>query len=206
VRYELSSLAAELFLLSAFALLGSPGPGIAALLVIGRLRGFAGGLRFFAGLQVGLALAAAISSSGLLSITGSLPGVTQLLTLAASIYLGILAWSIATSPVGDAISTENVASTFSAGLLLGISNPKAYLAFITLFASQTLIVSSGRADAMLKWMLTVAVIFVVDIAWLYVGERLGRVSLSARSERITNVVLGAVILVVALSSLRALVA
>jgi threonine/homoserine/homoserine lactone efflux protein len=194
-----------LFVLSAFALLGSPGPGIAALLAIGRLRGFRGGLRFFGGLQVGLAIAAALSACGLFSVIGALPGLTQLLMLGACVYLGWLAWAIATSPVGDAGSPDAMASTFVAGLFLGISNPKAYLAFVTLFASQTLISESSHADAVLKWTLTVAVIIVVDLVWLYTGGRLGQLSLSPRAERSTNVTLGLVILVVALSSLRSFV-
>ena len=46
------------FLLSAVALLGSPGPGIAALVAVGRADGLQGGLRFYGGMQIGLAAAA----------------------------------------------------------------------------------------------------------------------------------------------------
>jgi threonine/homoserine/homoserine lactone efflux protein len=200
----MSSIAAGLFVLSAFALLGSPGPGIAALVVIGRLRGFVGGLRFLAGLQIGLALVAAFCASGILSIVYALPGMVRLLAVGACIYLGWLAWSIAASPVGNAAKSKGAVPTFAAGLLLGLSNPKAYLAFFTLFASQTIVSNSTRADAALKWALTVAVIITVDLAWLYAGARLGRMSLSPRVERTTNAVLGLAILAVALSSLRGL--
>ena len=201
----MSLVATTLFLLSAFALLGTPGPGIAALLVIGKSHGFLGSLRFFAGLQAGLAIAAILCASGLLSVLSSVPGLTGLLTLAAVIYLGWLAWSIATSPVAAAPRAGEAVTTFTAGLLLGISNPKAYLGFMTLFASQTLISGSHAADALCKWLLTVAVILVVDIAWLYAGARLGRISLSARTGRYINVALGMTILAVALYSIRALV-
>jgi len=201
----MSLMATTLFLLSALALLGTPGPGIAALLAIGKMHGFFGSLRFFAGLQAGLAIAAVLCASGLLSVLSAVPGLTGLLTLAAVIYLGWLAWSIAMSPVAAATQTGDAVATFTAGLLLGISNPKAYLGFMTLFASQTLIAGSHAADALFKWLLTVAVILVVDIAWLYAGARLGRISLSARTERYINVALGMTILAVALYSLRALV-
>jgi threonine/homoserine/homoserine lactone efflux protein len=201
----MSLVATTLFLLSAFALLGTPGPGIAALLVVGKRHGFMGSLRFFAGLQGGLAIAAVVCASGLLSVLSAVPAVTWVLTLTAVIYLGWLAWSIAMSPVAAAPDTGEAVTTFTAGLLLGISNPKAYLGFVTLFASQTLISGSHAADAMFKWLLTIAVILVVDIAWLYAGARLGRVSLSPRAERCINVALGLTILVVALYSMRALV-
>jgi threonine/homoserine/homoserine lactone efflux protein len=196
------ALAAGLFLLSAFALLGSPGPGIAALVAIGRLRGFAGGLRFFLGLQLGLAAAAAVSAAGLASLVGALPGMTQLLMIAACVYLLWLAWAIATSPIGESVHCRGVNATFGAGLALGLSNPKAYLAFVTLFASQTIWLAGSRGDAALKWALTVAVIVIVDIVWLYAGARLARISLSVRGERTVNVALGLAILVVALNSLR----
>jgi len=201
----MSLVATTLFLLSAFALLGTPGPGIAALLVIGKLHGFLGSLRFFTGLQTGLAIAAVVCASGLLSVLSAVPGLTWLLTFAAVIYLGWLAWSIAMSPLATATQAGEAVTTFTAGLLLGISNPKAYLGFMTLFASQTLISGSHSADALFKWFLTVAVILVVDIAWLYAGARLGRISLSARTERYINVALGMTILAVALYSIRALV-
>jgi threonine/homoserine/homoserine lactone efflux protein len=200
----MDSVAAGLFLISAFALLGSPGPGIAALLAVGRLNGFVGSLRFFAGLQVGLAAAAAVCASGLVSILSASPGVTSVLTLAAIVYLVWLAWAIATSPVGSAGQSALVATTFPAGFILGISNPKAYLAFVTLFASQRLVTGSRATDAVVKWVLTITVIIIVDVAWLYAGARLGRVSLSPRAERRTNLALGLSILVVSLYSLREL--
>jgi threonine/homoserine/homoserine lactone efflux protein len=192
-----------MFLVSAFALLGTPGPGIAALLAIGKLHGIEGSLRFFTGLQAGLAIVAGACASGLLSVLSSLPLLTGVLTLAAILYLGWLAWSIAMSPVGSATPSAAVPTTFTAGLLLGISNPKAYLAFVTLFASQTLVSSSHTADAASKWGLTIATILIVDIAWLYAGVRLGRVSLGPRAERRVNMALGLAIALVALYSLLA---
>lgn len=50
---------AGFFVMAALALLCSPGPAIAALLAIGRLHGMVTGLRFYLGLQIGLAVAAA---------------------------------------------------------------------------------------------------------------------------------------------------
>ena len=199
----MNPVATGMFLVSALALLGTPGPGIAALLAVGKLHGIEGSLRFFTGLQVGLAIVAGACASGLLSVLSSLPLLTGVLTLAAILYLGWLAWSIAMSPVGAAAQTTPVATTFTAGFLLGISNPKAYLAFVTLFASQTLVSSSHAADAASKWGLTITTILIVDVAWLWAGARLGRVSLAPRAERRVNMALGLAILLVALYSLLA---
>jgi threonine/homoserine/homoserine lactone efflux protein len=188
----MNSVATGLFLVSAFALLGTPGPGIAALLAVGKVHGIEGSLRFFAGLQVGLAIVAGACASGLLSVLSSLPLLTGVLTWAAIVYLGRLAWSIAMSPVGArAAQTAPVATTFTSGFLLGISNPKAYLAFVTLFHS---------ADAASKWGLTIATILIVDVAWLYAGACLGRISVSPPVERRVNMALGLTILLVAVYS------
>ena len=116
---------AVLFVLAATALLGSPGPGIAALIVAGRTLGFAGGLRLYAGMQVGLALAAALSAAGLASLLGAAPMLRLALTIVSAAYLGWLAWSVATAPVGDGtIGEKSSASlTFAGGFVLGAANP-----------------------------------------------------------------------------------
>ncbi len=186
--------AAGLFLLTAIALLGSPGPGIAALVAIGRERGFAGGLRYFMGLQLGLATAAAASAFGVVAVLSLVPGVALLLTIASTSYLLWLAWCIATAPVGG-IEGGGAPSGFGSGLLLGLSNPKAYLAFALLFASRSIVAGPAGSDAAGKWLLIVAVIVAVDLVWLAIGAVLRRAPLGPRSERAMNVALGLAILV-----------
>jgi len=51
-----------LFSLAAIVLL-APGPGIAALLAVGKEKGFSGDLSFYGRLQLGLAIAAALSAA-----------------------------------------------------------------------------------------------------------------------------------------------
>src|SRR5579863_2706118 len=98
----IDTLAISLFALAATMLLGSPGPGIAALIAVGKDRGFAGGLRFYWGLQAGLALAAAVSAGGLFSLIQAAPAVVTALTALAAGYLCWLAYKIATAPIGSA--------------------------------------------------------------------------------------------------------
>ena len=61
------------FLLAAIALLGSPGPAIAALLAVGRNYGWGRGLGFFWGLQLGLASAAGITILGFFAVLQAFP-------------------------------------------------------------------------------------------------------------------------------------
>jgi threonine/homoserine/homoserine lactone efflux protein len=193
-------LACGAFVLAATALLGSPGPGIIALVAVGRARGFMGGLRFYAGLQVGLAVAAGIAAAGIASVLQAAPAATAAMTIIATIYLVYLAYRIATSPVGS--SGGEVPSTSAvAGLLLGIVNPKTLVAFASLFASQAIIKSNPQDDIMVKWVLCVLVMIIVDFAWLLAGAALHRWTLQPKFERALNLALAAAIVAAAMLAL-----
>lgn len=187
-------LAFGLFLTSAIALLGSPGPAIASLLAVGRADGLAHGLRYYAGLQVGLALAAGASALGLFSLLQLMPSALLAMSVAAALYLVHLAYKIATAPVGSDPRSGRTPSSPVAGLFLGLSNPKAYVAFLSLFASHALIAGNQQADSLVKWLLCVIVMIVVDIGWLLIGVALKQVQMSPAIERAVNIGLAIMIL------------
>ena len=194
----MDTIALGLFLTAAVGLLGSPGPGIAALVAVGRARGLVGGLPYFLGLQLGLATAAGMTAAGLFSLRAAFPSALHVMTIAATVYLIYLAYRIASSAVGETAQASNGAhASPAAGFLLGVTNPKAYLAFASLLASYTLIKGSAQQDTFTKWFLLVAVMIVVDIIWLYVGVFLRGLILSPDSERVLNVTLGLTVLIAA---------
>jgi len=195
------SVAIWLFLASATALLGSPGPGIAALLAVGRVEGW-GSLRFYLGLQLGLAIAFGATAVGLLTLLEAVPRAMNAMMFASAGYLIYLACQIATAPVGSALQRTPARSSVVSGIVLGIANPKAYVAFASLLASQTLVEHNRHVDAILKWAICVIVAIVVDIIWLYVGVRLKQASLRPQTERILNFTLAATILLAAICTLR----
>src|ERR1700742_2720583 len=102
----MDTVALGVFLTAAVGLLGSPGPAIAALIAVGRSRGFVGGLPYFAGLQFGLATAAGITAAGWFSLLAAFPSALRVMTIAATAYLIYLAWKIASAPVGAAAETR----------------------------------------------------------------------------------------------------
>jgi threonine/homoserine/homoserine lactone efflux protein len=187
----------SLFLASAVALLGSPGPGITALVAVGRVEGLSKGLRYFAGLQVGLAAGAAACATGLASLLKVWPSSLRAMTIVATIYLVFLAYRIATARVGSSQRPQYKPSSAKAGLLLGITNPKLYVAVASLLASHTLLPGNPGGDTLLKWTLCVIVIIVVDLIWLLAGVALNHLAFQPRVERILNVTLGATILAAA---------
>lgn len=198
-------LAISTFTIAAIGLLGSPGPAIAALLAVGKAHGMRSGMRFYWGLQVGLASAAAISAAGLVAFLIAVPAARILMMVIATAYLLYLAWKIGTAPVGGKeVDIEAVAPRGGfalAGAVIGITNPKAYVAFAALMAPQLLVIGSALGDGILKWALVVVVMLVVDILWLLLGVALGRASLPPRAERTLNIALGAMIVAAAMLAL-----
>jgi threonine/homoserine/homoserine lactone efflux protein len=188
------------FLATATALLGSPGPGIAALVAVGRAQGWSGGLRYFVGLQLGLAAAVVICAAGVVSLSAVSAAVTQAMNIGATIYLLYLSYAIATAPVGAQAQSRRSFSPW-AGLWLGITNPKAYLAISSLLASPMRLAATQRSELELKSILIMTVIVVVDIVWLWIGVVLRRTQLSPAGERIMNVAMGVTIVIATACSL-----
>jgi threonine/homoserine/homoserine lactone efflux protein len=192
------------FVAAATALLGSPGPGIAALLAVGRAEGWEGGLRYYAGLQAGLAVACGATAAGLVSVLAVFPLALRAFAVLSAAFLIYLAFRIATATVGtgteaagmDAAGTgaAGVRSSAVSGFLLGVSNPKAYLAFVSLLGSRALVQGNHQTDALLKWLLCLVVIIVVDLAWLFTGIQLRRLRMGSRAERMLNLSLGGTVL------------
>jgi threonine/homoserine/homoserine lactone efflux protein len=185
------------FVVASGALLGSPGPGSAALMVAGRTLGAKDTLPFFLAMQAGLALAAALSATGLAAVIGAVPGVRFALTLASTGYLLWLAYSIATSPLSGSSGADERGRglTLAGGFTLGAANPKAYLAFASLFGSFTIVDPAyGWRDSVLKGVACIIVTTVVDLAWVLVGVALGRLQLTASAERAMNMSMGGAIL------------
>ena len=183
------------FLLAAIALLGSPGPAIAALLAVGRNYGWGKGLGFFWGLQLGLASAAGITILGFFAVLQAFPWTLTTMSIIATAYLLYLAFKIATSASDETQTQSEQSPRLLAGTLLGITNPKAYVAFASLFASFQIFANSSVLDSTVKWVGVVIVMVLVDAAWLGIGVKLGELNMSAQSEKLMNYALaGAIVL------------
>jgi len=190
-----------LFVLAAIGLLGSPGPAIAALISVGKARGWKPSLRFYFGLQIGLATAAGFSVLGIYALVQSNSLVVWLMSALATIYLLYLAYKVAMAPVGQSKTSLNVASSVSAGLFLGVSNPKGYIAFMSLFGSFTLAANTPILDNSLKWVCCVLVMILVDFAWLVAGIQLRHIELGSGKERLLNLTLGGLIVATSVTAL-----
>ena len=185
------------FVLASAVLLGSPGPGITALIVAGRTLGARRAMPFFLAMQAGLVLAAIVSATGLATMIDAVPGLHLAMTLAAQGYLVWLAWSIATSPVNGTSESDSRGRGLSllGGFTLGAANPKVYLAFASLFGSFALVEPPhGWLDSVIKGLVCITVATAVDLAWVRAGAVLGRFQLTPAAERTMNLAMAAAIL------------
>jgi threonine/homoserine/homoserine lactone efflux protein len=182
------------FLIVSTALLGSPGPAIAALVAIGRRKGALGTIPYYLGLQAGLALAAGAAAMGLSTFLELFPAAVAVMSFASTSYLLYVAYRVATAPLGNEAG-DKVTATPHAGLLLGLTNPKAYLAFASLFGSTPIVLNSSSFDLFLKWAICVLVMIVVDAIWLLVGAAFHGRSLKPAAERSLNYTLAISIVV-----------
>lgn len=193
-------MAFAIFALAAAALLGSPGPGVAALVAVGRAQGVRRGLPFLGGMQLGLLIAALVCASGLASLLQAIPGALPVMGVVATAYLLHLAWQIAAAPVGVDTAAGTASPSVWQGFVLGAFNPKAYLALAALMAGHRLS-ASPWLDGGYKVGLSIAVTCAVDLAWLAAGGAVGSVSWPLRAERAINLAMGGALAAAAVAGL-----
>lgn len=117
------------FLVALFALVASPGPATLALAGAGAAFGVRGAWRFLVGSICGAAVTISFVGSGVAGALLSYPGVGPILITLAAAYMLCLAYRIATAPPVGEVTDKGRAPGFTAGFLLGISNPRGYAVF-----------------------------------------------------------------------------
>jgi threonine/homoserine/homoserine lactone efflux protein len=87
------------------------------------------------------------------------------------------------------------------GALLGVANPKAWIAIAAVFASARL-ADGAAADAAVKVAVLTGMIVVINAAWLAAGASLAPLLSDPRRARIVNRSLAAVLVVAAALAVR----
>lgn len=176
------------FLLAAFALTGSPGPNTLSAAAVGASFGRVRGLRYMAGLNLGVMLVALVVGTGISGAILALPGVTPVITALAVLYFLYLAWKIATAPaIGQLEDTSATPPRLIDGVVVTLANPKAYAAMAALFSGYVLIAGDPVLDGLWKALLILGVIIIVNFLWLVTGAELARHLRSPRAARTVNI-------------------
>lgn len=187
--------ATPLYLLTSLALVGSPGPNTMSLTAIGAAFGTRRGVRYMVGLDLGMVAVVALVASGLWAVILSYPGIAPVITVAASAYLLYLAFKIATAPPMSRMEAPGRAPGVLPGVLLSLTNPKAYVSVAAVVSRYTLLPGRPVADELMKGGLFLALVVIVNIAWLAAGSLLARAVTNPRVGRWVNLTFAAVLVV-----------
>jgi threonine/homoserine/homoserine lactone efflux protein len=179
--------------LTSLAIMGSPGPATISLTAAGSAYGIRRSGAYLVGIIIGTWAVLVAVATGITATLLALPALRSVLVAASTVYLVWLAYKIATAPALSAQSTLSQSPSLRGGALLGVANPKAWVAIGAVFTGAHL-ASSPTLDALAKAAILAAMVVVINAAWLLIGASLAPLLRGARSARIVNAALAAALI------------
>ena len=176
-----------LLLLSA-SIMGSPGPATVSLVAVGSVYGVRRSLPYLVGIVIGTTAVLLAVATGITAALLAVPGIGPVLLAISAAYILWLAYRIATAPPLSRETGASEAPSLAGGALLGVANPKAWVAIAAVFASVEL-ADAAVADAAAKTVVLTAMIVVINSAWLAAGASLAPLLRDSRRSRVVNVTL-----------------
>jgi threonine/homoserine/homoserine lactone efflux protein len=158
-------------LLASLAIMGSPGPSTISLVAAGIAYGPRDTVRYCAGLIVGTTAVLLAVGAGLTAALLAIPGLRWALLLVAAGYVLWLAVHLALAPPLNEQRRVKSRPSFIDGAVLGVVNPKAWIAVAAVFASARL-AQNAVTDAALKFPLLTLMIIAIHVGWLLAGRLL----------------------------------
>jgi threonine/homoserine/homoserine lactone efflux protein len=193
-------------LVTALAIMGSPGPATISLTAAGSAYGVRRSLGYLAGIVAGTVIVLVAVATGVTAALLAVPALRSVLLVLSAAYILWLAYRIATAPrVGAGSGVENepgvgaaphpggqstAAPSLVGGALLGVANPKAWVAIAATFASARL-ADPASADAAAKVVLLSGVAVLIMAAWLVVGASFAPALRDPARARVVNLALAA---------------
>lgn len=165
--------------------MGSPGPATIGLTAAGSAYGVRRSVTFLVGVITGTTVVLIAVGTGLTAALLAVPALGVVLTLISAAYILWLAYHVATAPPLAAQTATTEAPTFVGGTVLGVANPKAWVAIAAVFASAQL-ADSAIPDAVSKIALLSVMIILICTSWLILGASLALLLRAPRSARIIN--------------------
>jgi threonine/homoserine/homoserine lactone efflux protein len=184
--------------LAAAALMGSPGPSTVSLTASGAAFGLRRSLPYCAGLIAGTLAVLLAVVAGVTALLLALPSAASVLAAASVTYILYLAYRIASAPPLSAHGVDAKAPSFSGGLLLGSSNPKAYVAIAAVYSGSAVPVGAIAAEALVKTTMLGLIVVLIHVIWLMAGASLSRLLRDPIGSRIANLLLAATLVITTL--------
>jgi threonine/homoserine/homoserine lactone efflux protein len=191
---DLTSL--TLFVGALFVAAASPGPTIAAIVARVLGRGMSGAIAFTAGIMLGEIVWLTVAILGLAVVAQTFQGVFLAIKYAGAAYLLYLAWKLWTAPVADNVVPDRAdgkrVRLFFAGVAVTLGNPKVVVFYLALLPN----IIDLAMVSVLGWLelsvVTLAVLAIVDGAYIALAARTRRLFTSPRAMRMVNRGSGAV--------------
>lgn len=180
-------------LLTSLAIMGSPGPATISLTAAGSAYGVRRSLAFLIGIIVGSTIVLIAVASGITVTLLAFPALRFALVAISAVYILWLAYQIATTPPLAAQPAAAKAPSLAGGTLLGVANPKAWIAIAAVFAS-TRIADSATADAAAKIALLTMMIVLICVTWLIAGGSIAPLLRDPVRSRVINAALAAALI------------
>jgi threonine/homoserine/homoserine lactone efflux protein len=177
-------------LVASLAIMGSPGPATISLTAAGSAYGVRRSLAYLVGIVLGTAIVLVAVATGITAALLAVPATRTVLIAISAAYILWLAYHVATAPPLAAQTAASDAPSLAGGALLGVANPKAWVAIAAVFASARL-ADAAATDAAAKVAVLSVMIVLINGGWLLVGASLAPVLRDPRRARVVNVALAA---------------
>jgi threonine/homoserine/homoserine lactone efflux protein len=177
-------------LVTALAVMGSPGPATVSLTAAGSAFGVRRSLGYMIGIVAGTMLVLVAVAAGITAAVLAVPALRALLIVVSAAYILWLAYHVATTAPPAARTAGAAPPSLIGGTLLGAANPKAWVALTAVFTSARL-ADTAMADAAAKVAVLSAMAVLILTGWLLSGASLARLLRDRGRARIFNSVLAA---------------
>ena len=183
-----------------FVMSATPGPNNVMLATTGASFGYRGALPVILGIQVGLFAQTMLMCLGLGSVFVAYPMAQQVLRIAGALYLMFLAWKLAGASVTGTSASKAV--SFAQATLFQALNPKSWLKAITM--ASVFLPAQGNllANALLVSVIGTVVGTPCNVMWALFGVSIRSVLTAPRSQRMFNLAMGGILMVLAVLFLR----
>jgi len=176
-------------LVTALAIMGSPGPATISLTAAGSAYGVRRSLGYLAGIVAGTLVVLVAVATGITATLLAVPALRSVLIVLSAAYILWLAYRIATAGVGTG-PRLGAAPSLAGGAMLGVANPKAWVAIAATFGSARL-ADPATTDAAAKVALLSMVAVLIMTVWLVVGASFAPALRDPRQARVVNLALAA---------------
>ena len=153
-----------------FLLLGSPGPAPLAIAATSAVFGIKKGFNFLFGLVAGFGLVLLIQGSAMFWVVGQNQHIMLALQLFGFLYILFIAYKIAYSPIIKDGSIASVPPNFIDGMVLNLTNPKAYAAMTAINSQMLLPYIDQKSAYIMTGLVCFIVVVLIDLLWLQFGQ------------------------------------